>query len=220
MFTGLIEEIGTIQRVDRLDAGARLVVAAKLIMPDMARGDSIAIDGCCLTAEEFTSDSFTVFASLETLRRTTLGARNVGSSVNLERALTLSKRLGGHLVSGHVDAPGEFLSATKSGDAWEVWIGAPREIITHCVEKGSITVDGISLTVVDVREDRFSLWIIPETWERTTLSRRNPGDAVNLESDLIAKYVFRFLETREGSATGSDRRLADLLEGGSWGSRS
>ncbi len=219
MFTGLVEEIGTIQHVNRLDAGARLVIAASTIMPDMARGDSIAIDGCCLTAEEFTPDTFTVFASLETLRRTTLGQRIVGSKVNLERALTLSKRLGGHLVSGHVDAPGSFVSATKTGDAFEVWIGAPPEIISHCVEKGSVTVDGISLTVVDVRDDRFSLWIIPETWERTTLSLRKVGDAVNLESDLIAKYVFRFLENREGGSSSKDRRLADLLEGGSWGSR-
>jgi len=219
MFTGLVEEIGTIKRVTRLDAGARFVIGASTIMSDMARGDSISIDGCCLTAEEFTSDEFTVFASLETLRRTTLGHRDVGSKVNLERALTLSKRLGGHLVSGHVDAPGAFLSANKTGDAYEVWIGAPPEIISHCVQKGSITVDGISLTVVEVHDDRFSLWIIPETWERTTLSLRSAGDAVNLESDLIAKYVFRLMEYRDGAPAAKDRRLADLLEGGSWVAR-
>lgn len=220
VFTGLVEEIGTLRSIDLTDKGGRLSIAASAILSDAERGASIAVDGCCLTIETFTQDLFTVFASAETLRVTTLGDRRVGDGVNLERALTLQKRLGGHLVSGHVDAKGRFRSATRNGDAFEVWVDAPPEVISFCVQKGSITVDGISLTLVDVRDDSFSLYIIPETWERTTLHARRPGERVNLESDIVAKYVFRCVQSMQGApASARDAQLRGLLEKGSWGSR-
>ncbi len=209
MFTGLVEETGTIGAIEGAGGGARLWIECDRIAAGSSRGDSIAIDGCCLTAEELRPGAFRVFASGETLAKTTLGDRRTGARVNLERALRLDSRLGGHLVTGHVDGTGEFLSATPAGEARIVWISAPDPILTHCVPKGSVCVDGISLTLVDVQPDRFSLWIIPETWERTTLCQRRAGDRVNLESDLIAKYIGRFLEQRAGG----DARLAALLSG-------
>lgn len=212
MFTGIVEEIGEVVAHEPLDSGARFGIRAGAILDGAQRGESIAVDGCCLTAEEIVGDTFRVFASLETLRKTTLGDRPAGSRVNLERAMRLDARLGGHLVSGHVDATGSFIEARPVGDAHEVWIAAPPEIISHCIAKGSICVDGISLTLVDVRDDRFSLWIIPETWTRTTLSLRRAGDRVNLESDLIAKYIFRFMERHNGSAPGA-ATLASLVSG-------
>jgi len=199
MFTGIVEEIGEVVAHESLESGARFGIRAAALLEGARRGESIAVDGCCLTVEEVAGGVFRVFASRETLRKTTLGDRPAGSRVNLERAMRLDARLGGHMVSGHVDATGSFLHARAVGDAREVWVAAPPEIISHSIAKGSICVDGISLTLVEVREDRFSLWIIPETWTRTTLSLRRAGDRVNLESDLIAKYVFRFMERRGGS---------------------
>lgn len=209
MFTGLVEEIGIVGSVEGTGDGARLWIEAGRVAAESARGDSIAIDGCCLTVEELRPGGFRVFASGETLDKTTLSQRPAGSRVNLERALRLDSRLGGHLVSGHVDSTGEFLSSAPAGDARVVWIGAPAAIISHCVPKGSICVDGISLTLVDVEPDRFSLWIIPETWTRTTLGGRRAGDRVNLESDLIAKYVRRFMQQRGDG----DARLGAMLSG-------
>lgn len=217
MFTGLIEEVGTIARIERGADRARLRVECRAIMEGTRPGDSIAVDGCCLTAETVEAAAFTAYASPETMRRTSLGDRREGDPVNLERAMALGQRLGGHLVSGHVDATGTFADAREQSDAWELRFAAPPEIIRLCVAKGSIAIDGISLTVAEVAADSFTVWIIPETWRRTTLSRRRPGDRVNLESDLIGKYVFRFLETSGGAPAASDRRLAEMLAG--WGSR-
>jgi riboflavin synthase len=219
MFTGIIEELGTLRRIEPLGQSIRLEIACEQVRQDARRGDSIAVDGVCLTAEELPATGFTAFASPETMAKTTLGARRIGDRLNLERALTLSTRLGGHLVSGHVDATGRFLSANRKDGSWEVRIAAPPEIMRLCVPKGSIAVDGISLTLVDVQPDQFSLWIIPETWERTTLSLRQPGDPVNLESDLIGKYVARLLEGSWLARESSDANLASLLGKGGWGSR-
>lgn len=196
MFTGLIEEIGIIKSQQALDDGLRIHVSSQLVLGDAKRGDSIAVDGCCLTVEDINDGALQFYASGETLRKTSLGQRRAGQGVNLERCITMATRLGGHMVSGHVDARGEFLFATPQGDSWEVRIGAPPAILHQSIAKGSIAVDGISLTIVDLTERDFSLWIIPETWQRTTLSQRRPGDAVNLESDLVGKYVFRFMETQ------------------------
>jgi riboflavin synthase len=219
MFTGLIEELGTVRSVTSQGASMRLEIECPRITAGARTGDSIAVDGVCLTAESVSAAGFTAYASPETMRLTALGDRRAGSSVNLERALALGDRLGGHLVSGHVDATGEFRSARLVDQSWEIRIRAPREITRLSVRKGSITIDGISLTIVDLSDDEWSAWIIPETWTRTTLSQRRPGDRVNLESDLIGKYVARLME---GSWLGTQQRdatLSKLLEQGGWGDR-
>lgn len=216
MFTGIIEEIGRIQSLTPSGASVRLFVNCSEILPGMRIGDSIAVDGVCLTAESVEKNGFSAFASPETLKKTSLGERLGGDGVNLERALSMGSRLGGHMVSGHVDTTGHFKSARTVDNAYEVRIAAPREILQQSIPKGSITVDGISLTIVDLTDDDFSLWIIPETWKKTTLSQRKAGQKVNLESDLIGKYIYRFMETRAGSR---DAAIEDLLKKGGWGER-
>lgn len=198
MFTGLIQAIGTVESIRERGSGVEVRVGAAQWAGLLAHGESIAVDGCCLTVEEFDAGGFSVFASPETMAKTSLGDRRAGDGVNLERALALGDRLGGHLVSGHVDGTGRFRSARETGEAWEVWIEAPGELLRQCIAKGSVAVDGISLTIVELTHEAFSLWIIPETWERTTLSRRRPGDRVNIETDMIGKFVFRYLEGMTG----------------------
>ena len=218
MFTGIVEEMGHIASIRQGKGGIRLEIEAARILEGVGTGDSIAVSGCCLTVESHSSTAFVAYASPETMAKTALGDLSPGSAVNLERALTLQTRLGGHLVSGHIDGTGQFRSATRNDESWEVRIAAPSALLAQCIPKGSIAIDGISLTIVDLTASEFSLWIIPETWERTTLGQRKPGDRVNLETDLIGKYVFRFLETSGNSTNGTaamDARLADLLRG--WG---
>lgn len=198
MFTGLVEEIGRVVAIRPEGTSLRLVVECATIRDGLAGGDSISVDGCCLTVETLEPGGFSAFASPETLAKTSLGERRPGDGVNLERAMALGERLGGHIVSGHVDATGVFGPAVPHGESWEIRIAAPRAILSQCIAKGSITVDGISLTIVDLTEQDFSCWIIPETWTRTTLHERRPGQRVNLETDLIGKYVFRFLEAGNG----------------------
>ncbi|CAN5295946.1 riboflavin synthase [soil metagenome] len=214
MFTGIIEEIGTLRSIEPLGKSIRIEVATTFA--GIQRGDSISVDGVCLTAEEIVSGGFTLFASPETMDKSSLGGRRVGDGVNLERALTLQTRLGGHLVSGHVDATGTFASARFDNGAHEIRIAAPPEILRQCIAKGSVAIDGISLTIVDLTEKEISAWIIPETWKKTTLSNRKPGDRVNLETDLIGKYVFRFLQTQGSDVEKKDGALKDLLEKGGW----
>ena len=196
MFTGIIEELGTIESLDPNVGGARIVVSASLVTSDSHAGDSIAVNGVCLTALDITPRSFAADLSQETLDRSTLGRLRIGSRVNLERAVTPSTRLGGHIVQGHVDARGEFINAEEHGDFWTVRIGYPSEIAKYLVYKGSIAVEGISLTIAALVEDRFDIAIIPKTWELTNLSTLSPGDPVNLEADVIAKYVERMMENR------------------------
>lgn len=208
MFTGLIQTIGEITAIRSRGSGTEVIIATPDFAGQLALGESIAVDGCCLTVESVEGAEFSLFASPETMAKTTLGDREVGDGVNLERALALGDRLGGHLVSGHVDGTGAIRSVRELGDAWEVWLDVPPTIANQSIPKGSITVDGISLTVVGLETTGVSLWIIPETWKRTTLSRKGPGARVNLESDLIGKYVQRCLEQMmggDGSGTGSMR---------------
>ncbi len=212
MFTGLIECMGTVVAVRERGSGVEVRIEAPEIAPELSRGESVAVDGCCLTVETFDAGGFTMFASPETMRKTALGDRKPGSRVNLERALAFGARLGGHLVSGHVDTTGRFRSARATGEAWEVWIEAPESILRQSIAKGSVAVDGISLTIVDLTDEAFSLWIIPETWERTTLALRAPGDRVNLESDLIGKYVGRYLEGLGGGGAERDKQLREVWE--------
>jgi len=160
-------------------------------------GDSVAVNGVCLTALDITPNSFAADLSQETLDRTTLGDLKVGSRVNLERAVTPATRLGGHMVQGHVDGRGEFISATEHGDFWTVRIGYPKLISRYLIFKGSIAVEGISLTIAFLTEEFFDIALIPKTWELTNLSTLKPGDAVNLEVDVIAKYVERMIEDRK-----------------------
>ena len=170
-----------------------MIVSANLVTSDSGEGDSIAVNGVCLTALDVTPNSFSADLSQETLDRSTLGNLRPASRVNLERAVTPSTRLGGHIVQGHVDATGEFISAEEHGDFWTVRIAFPKEIARYLVHKGSVAVEGISLTIANLTDEYFEVAIIPKTWELTNLSTLAPSDAVNLEADVIAKYVERMM---------------------------
>jgi riboflavin synthase len=202
MFTGIIEELGKISGWEKHAGGAKMKISARIVTDDSNEGDSIAVNGVCLTAIEITSNSFAADVSGETLKRSTLGELKIGSKVNLERAVTPSTRLGGHIVQGHVDATGEFLAAKQDGDFWTVRIGFPKEIAQYLVYKGSVSVEGISLTIANLAVDYFEIAVIPKTWELTNLSALKNGDAVNLEADVIAKYVERIMlyGKRQGKA--------------------
>lgn len=195
MFTGLIEELGEITAHKPHAAGARLKVSASLVTSDIQNGDSIAVNGVCLTGRDVTPTSFAADVSPETLRRTTLGRLDIGSLVNLERAVTPSTRLGGHIVQGHVDARGTFVSAHQQGDFWTVTVAFPPDLGRYFVEKGSVAVEGISLTIATLRDNEFDFAIIPKTWEMTNLHALHSDDPVNLEIDVIAKYVERLVRS-------------------------
>jgi len=215
MFTGLIESEGIITRADRTSGGMRLEVYAPEFGRDMAIGDSIALDGACLTIVKFIRGAFLADVSEETVRSTNLSELRQGSKVNLERALRFSDRFGGHLVSGHVDGVGSLVMRHPAGNSTIYQFSAPRELMEYVVPKGSIAVDGISLTVTDTRDDSFACAVIPHTEQSTTLKDRPIGGAVNLEVDMLAKYVKRFVGQYMGvdddsSRTGR-RGLADLL---------
>lgn len=189
MFTGIVEELGTIEAVEDLADAYSIAIRAEVCLADTRPGDSIAVNGCCLTVVELESGRWTADVMRETIRRTSLASARPGDPVNLERAVRADQRLGGHLVQGHVDAVGQIRSRIPS-EHWDlVEVQLPAELAGFVVEKGSITVDGVSLTVVDVGADWFSVSLIPETLTRTTLGRRQVGDPVNLEVDVIAKYV-------------------------------
>ncbi|MGH9842451.1 MAG: riboflavin synthase [Blastocatellia bacterium] len=194
MFTGIIEELGTIRKITSARDGARLEVSARTVLAGARLGDSIAVNGVCLTVVEQGADWFAADVSAETLRRTSLKQAHVGSKVNLERPLTPSTRLGGHIVQGHVDGTGEFLEARAAGEGFVVRIGFPPELACYIVEKGSIAVDGISLTVAALSDAWFEIAIIPHTWRATNLAALERGAAVNLEVDVIAKYVERMMQ--------------------------
>jgi len=193
MFTGIIEELGHVRSVEQRGENARLVIEAHLVTEDIHEGDSIAVNGVCLTALDVKRGSFAADVSRETLDRSTLGRLRTGAPVNLERSVTPVTRLGGHLVQGHVDARGKFLSATDHGGSWTVRIAYPPEITRYLVFKGSVAVEGISLTIAELTDEYFEMAIIPKTWEVTNFSHLRAGDAVNLEVDVIAKYVERLL---------------------------
>ncbi len=193
MFTGIIEETGEILAFEKRSDGARIKIGARTVIENTNEGDSIAINGVCLTVINVVSDSFSADVSGETLHRSTLGALKIGSIVNLERAVTPSTRLGGHIVQGHVDARGRFLQAISSGNFWVVRVSYPAEIAQYLVYKGSVSVEGISLTIANLTDDYFEIAVIPKTWKLTNLSVLQNGDQVNLEVDIIAKYVERMM---------------------------
>jgi riboflavin synthase len=197
LFTGIVEELGTVEALERQSDAVRLTVRAATVLEDTGSGDSISVNGCCLTVAERTEATWTADVMAETLARTGLGVLAAGDRVNLERAVTAGTRLGGHLVQGHVDALGHVVRR-EPGEHWDVvTVAMPRELAPYLVDQGSVTVDGVSLTVVEAGEDEFTVSLIPETLRRTTLGFREPGDPVNLEVDVIGKYVARQLELRE-----------------------
>jgi riboflavin synthase len=191
MFTGIVEELGTIAAV----SGDRVRIAARLVLTDAKTGDSIAVDGCCLTVVDRGDGWWEADVSAETRKRTTLGDRTPGDPVNLERPVRAQDRLGGHIVQGHVDGVGEIVDPAP-----DLRVRMPRELLRYIVEKGSITVDGVSLTVVDVLDDGFTVALIPHTEAVTTLGTKGPGDGVNLEVDVTVKYVERLLAWKDGGS--------------------
>lgn len=196
MFTGIVEEMGAVTLIEKTLAGARMTILASLVMGDLKVGDSISVNGICLTVVSRGERDFSVDVSPETLSVTTLGLLTAGTPVNLERPMKLNERIGGHLVAGHVDGVGTIRSRNQEGNALFFTIEAPQDILRYCVLKGSITVDGISLTINDVTSHGFSVAIIPHTATVTTLGLKQVNDTVNLESDLIGKYVERLLQER------------------------
>ncbi|HWQ32883.1 MAG TPA: riboflavin synthase [Blastocatellia bacterium] len=202
MFTGIIEETGTIRKITTSTDSARVEIAARAVLEASRIGDSIAVNGVCLTVVEISGQSFCADVSAETLRRTSLRQMRAGTRVNLERPLMPSSRLGGHIVQGHVDGTGEFLEARPEGNGYVVRIGFPAQLARYIVEKGSITVDGISLTVAALGETWLEIAVIPHTWQVTNLSALKRGDAVNLEVDIIARYVERMMQSRLNEAGG------------------
>jgi riboflavin synthase len=196
MFTGLIEAVGKLLRAE-VQGGESLLMIETPFADELVLGESVAVNGACLTATEMSDKTFGVFASSETMSKTTLGLLTPGDPVNLERAMRADGRLGGHIVTGHVDGIGEIADFVRSGSAWHLTIAFPEEMAPFIVDKGSIAIDGISLTVNTVRKGVCDLMIIPHTAESTTLGDRKKGDRINLESDLIGKYVYRMLAHRK-----------------------
>jgi riboflavin synthase len=202
VFTGIVEELGEVTAVETLDDACRFRLRGPVVTDGAKHGDSIAVNGVCLTVVEHEGDEFTADVMAETLTRSSLGALTVGSRVNLERPTAVGARLGGHIVQGHVDGTGEIVARTPS-EHWEiVEISLPAHLSRYVVEKGSITVDGISLTVVEAGTDRFTVSLIPTTLALTTLGLKQPGDPVNLEVDVVAKYVERLLAAGQAGQAG------------------
>lgn len=197
MFTGIIEEVGKIKNISKTSSGILLTISADKVLRDCNIGDSIAVNGICLTVTKFDNDSFTVDVMNETVRKTTLHKLTQNSYVNLERAMLANSRFGGHIVSGHIDGTGTISDIKKDGIAFIYKINTTKEITKYIINKGSITIDGISLTVVSVSDTSFTVSIIPHTMTVTNLGKKKIGDMVNLENDCIAKYVEKMLDNKQ-----------------------
>jgi riboflavin synthase len=196
MFTGIIEELGTVASVEVLPDSIRLAIKGDLVRQDLSQGESISVNGVCLTAAEITSDGFIADVMLETLNRSSLSGISLGESVNLERAMSGAGRFGGHVVQGHVDGVAEIISREPSAN-WEVVkVKIPAELSKYVVHKGSITFDGVSLTVNDISDNTVSLSLIPETLRLTTLGTKQVGDKLNVEADILAKHIEKLIEAR------------------------
>lgn len=215
MFTGIIEAVGKIQAITPVGGDVRLTLSSgKLDMTDVALGDSIATNGVCLTVVEYSDSQFVADLSTETLRRSTFADASVGQVVNLEKAMLASTRFGGHIVSGHVDGLGEVQSVSENGRAWEVWVKAPDGLAKYMAEKGSITVDGVSLTINQVDGARFMLTLVPHTMQETNIGTYAKGTRVNLEVDVIARYLERLMLGDKAAHSGKDIDMAFLAEHG------
>lgn len=214
MFTGIVEEIGTIRSIRRGAHSSALTIGADVVLGDLKVGDSVAVNGVCLTATALLDGAFTADVMHETLDRSSLGALSPGSHVNLERAMAADSRFGGHIVSGHIDGTGTILSLRRDDNAVWYTVSASPALLRYIVEKGSITIDGISLTVARVETDRFSISAIPHTVAVTILSEKQPGDTVNLETDIIGKYVEKLLRPQEAAQPQSKLTWEFLAENG------
>ncbi len=195
MFTGIIEETGVIRSLANGQSSAALTIGASSVLKDIKHGDSIAVNGVCLTVTGFTTNEFTVDVMLETLQKTNLGCLAAGTPVNLERALAVGGRLGGHLVTGHVDATGAILELKERGIATEMWVTVPVELERFLIPQGSVAVDGVSLTIASLRTGALMVGLVPHTKETTTLVGKKIGDLVNIETDLLGKYVSSLLQS-------------------------
>lgn len=207
MFTGIIEEIGTIRQIQNGRNSAVLTVGIKNISQDMHIGDSIAVNGVCLTVTDFGADYFRADVMHETLERSSLGYLKTGDGVNLERAMAANGRFGGHIVSGHIDGTGTIVNMVSDDIAIRYTVRAADRIIKYIVEKGSVAIDGISLTVTDVSQNTFGVSVIPHTQKQTTLFKRKIGDVVNLENDIVGKYVERFLSFGKTGETAAESKI-------------
>ena len=214
MFTGIVEELGTIRSIRRGAASAVLSIGAEAVLSDLRIGDSVAVNGVCLTATGVDRSGFTADVMHETLQRSSLGALGPGSRVNLERAMAADGRFGGHIVSGHIDGTGTIAERRRDDNAVWYTVSASPALLRYIVEKGSIAIDGISLTVASVEADRFSVSVIPHTAAVTLLGAKGPGDVVNLETDIIGKYVERLLRPADTPAARSGISLEFLAENG------
>lgn len=214
MFTGIVEEIGSVQRTESRSGGMRVYVAASLVLEGTRPGDSILVNGVCLTVENITGDVFTAFLSTETLEKTTLEGAGAGYQVNLERALAFGGRLGGHLVSGHVEARGQIRELKKDGEGYQLVVSYPSHFRPYIVQKGSISVDGVSLTIVEDLGQDFSVSMIPETFEKTTFRLKTAGNFVNLEPDLILKYVMSVVRNLTAGSNEESLTLDKLRDSG------
>lgn len=208
MFTGIVEEVGSISRITKKGENAEILINCKNVLEDVKIGDSIAVDGVCLTVRSHDQNSFLADISYETVLKTTLSYMKNGDRVNLERALTLNSRLGGHLVLGHVDCVGFIKHIIKRGNSVDLAIAGFDDIKHYIAKKGSVAVNGISLTVAELYEDYFTIAVIPHTFEITSLKYKKPGDRVNLEADVIARYTERLLQNRDKGS-----RLEELVKG-------
>ncbi len=211
MFTGIIEEVGRINMIRKGAHSAVLVIEAKYITDDMHIGDSVAVNGVCLTVTSFTNEGFCADVMHETLRRSSLATLRPGSPVNLERAMSAGGRFGGHIVSGHVDGAGIICSVTRDDNAIWYRIKTQKEVIRYIVEKGSVAIDGISLTVAGVTDSDFSVSVIPHTASQTILTMKKPGDTVNIENDVIGKYVEKLLQPYDVNEKKTDGITMDFL---------
>ncbi len=209
MFTGIVEELGKIQKIEG-GSNCKLTISAKKILEDIKLGDSIAVNGICLTVVKFTSSSFTVDIMMETWKRTSLYKLNPGSPVNLERAMPANGRFGGHIVSGHIDGTGEIVSIRQDGNSVWYRIKTSKNIMKFIIQKGSIAIDGISLTVAEAGNADFYVSVIPHTLSNTVLATRHPGDIVNLENDIVGKYIESFTKKSENS------KLCENFLPGNW----
>ncbi len=200
MFTGIVEEVGTVLSIKKGSVSSKITFGGKKVFEDVHLGDSIAVNGVCLTADTLTDNSFTADIMAETLRRSSLGDLKVGSRVNLERAMQCNGRFGGHIVSGHVDATGKIVSFKREENAFWITISTESKTLKYIVEKGSVALDGISLTVASVGDTSFKVSIIPHTAKETTLLTKSVGDRINIECDIVGKYVERFLNFKDSTS--------------------